>query len=208
MKSVAAFLILVMFWVVGLLAFTARIERSTPAPEPPEAQAIVSLTGNADIRIISGVRLLEQGKGARLLVSGVNPDVTRAELQGVSKATQRLYDCCVQLGFDAADTKGNAAETAAWVHEKGFTSLIVVTADYHMPRALLEMKGALPGVVLIPYPVATPEVDAKTWWKTDLGARRILVEYMKYLAVFAREAFLSLGPDEAQPSAKGAEKAK
>src|SRR5688500_12741887 len=120
MKSVAAFLILVMFWVVGLLAFTARIERSTPAPEPPEAQAIVSLTGNADIRIISGVRLLEEGKGRRLLVSGVNPDVTRAELQGVSKATQRLYDCCVQLGFDAADTKGNAAETAAWVNEEGF----------------------------------------------------------------------------------------
>lgn len=197
MKSVAAFLILVMFWVVGLLAFAARIERSTPAPEPPEAQAIVSLTGNADIRIIAGVRLLEQGKGARLLVSGVNPDVTRAELQGVSKATQRLYDCCVQLGFDAADTKGNAAETAAWVNQQGFRSLIVVTADYHMPRALLEMKGALPGVAIIPYPVATPEVDAKTWWKTDLGARRILVEYMKYLAVFAREAFLSLGSDDA-----------
>lgn len=197
MKSVAAILIVIMFWVVGLLAFTARIERSTPAPEPPEAEAIVALTGNASIRITAAVRLLEEGKGRRLLVSGVNPEVTRAELRGVSRATQRLYDCCVQLGFDAADTKGNAAETAAWVAEEGFTSLIVVTADYHMPRSLLEMRGALPDVALIPYPVATPEVDAKTWWKTDLGARRILVEYTKYLAVFAREAFLSLGPRDA-----------
>ncbi len=202
MKSVAGFLILILFWVVGLLAFTARIERSTPAPEPPEAEAIVALTGNANLRITSAVRLLEEGKGRRLLVSGVNPDVTRAELRGVSRATQRLYDCCVQLGFDAADTKGNAAETAAWVREEGFTSLIVVTADYHMPRAILEMKGALPGVTLIPYPVATPELDAKSWWRTDLGARRMLVEYMKYLAVFAREAFLSLGPDEKTEPAK------
>jgi uncharacterized SAM-binding protein YcdF (DUF218 family) len=203
MKSVAALLIVLMFWVVGLLAFTARIERSTPAPAPPEAEAVVALTGNANIRITSAVKLLEEGKARRMLVSGVNPDVTRAELRSVSKATQNLYDCCVQLGFDAADTKGNAAETAAWVNQQGFKSLIVVTADYHMPRALLEMKGALPGVAVIPYPVATPEVQAKGWWKREIDARRILVEYMKYLAVFAREAFLSLGPKE-EPKAKPA----
>lgn len=196
MKSVAALLILLMFWVVGLLAFTARIERSTPAPEPPEAEAVVALTGNANVRITAAVKLLEEGKAGRMLVSGVNPDVTRAELRSVSKATQNLYDCCVQLGYDAADTKGNAAETAAWVKDKGFKSLIVVTADYHMPRALLEMKGALPGVAVIPYPVATPEVQPKGWWKREIDARRIVVEYMKYLAVFAREAFLSLGPKD------------
>ena len=196
MKSLAAFLIALMFWAVGLMAFTARIERSTPAPEPERAQAIVALTGNANLRITSAVRLLELGKGERLLVSGVNPDVTRDELQGVSKATRRLYDCCVQLGFDAADTKGNAAETAAWVADRDYRSLIVVTADYHMPRAILEMRGALPRVNLIPYPVATPEVDAHRWWRTNVGARRMIVEYCKYLAVLAREAFLGLGPDE------------
>ncbi len=199
MRSVAAFLIAVMFWVVGLLAFTARIERSTPAPPPPQAQAIVALTGNADLRITAAVKLLEEGRAPRLLVSGVNPDVTRPELKAVAKATERLYDCCVQLGFDAADTKGNAAETAAWVNHEGFKSLIVVTADYHMPRALLEMRGALPGVEVIPYPVATAEVDMQGWWRSDIGARRMLMEYTKYLAVLARETFLSLGPDEAPP---------
>jgi uncharacterized SAM-binding protein YcdF (DUF218 family) len=203
MKSLAAFLIALMFWVVGLMAFTARVERSTPAPEPEPAQAIVALTGNANIRITSAVRLLELGKGERLLVSGVNPEVTRDELQGVSRATRRLYDCCVQLGFDAADTKGNAAETAAWVADRGYQSLIVVTADYHMPRAILEMRGALPKVALIPYPVATPEVDAYRWWRTNVGARRMIVEYCKYLAVLAREAFLRLGPDEATPAKSG-----
>ena len=196
MKSLALFLILVMFWAVGLLAFTARIERSTPAAEPQAADAIVALTGNATVRITTAVRLLEEGKGERLLVSGVNKAATPADILGVSKATRPIFACCVQLGFEAADTKGNARETAAWVHHEGYDSLIVVTADYHMPRAMLELRGTMPNVKLTPYPVKTEEIDAAAWWKTSLQARRMLVEYSKYLAVFAREAFLSLGPKE------------
>ena len=199
MKSVAAFLILLMFWVVGLLAFTARIERSTPAPEPPEAEAVVALTGNANVRIIAAVRLLEQGKAGRMLVSGVNPDVTRAELRSVSKATQNLYDCCVQLGYDAADTKGNAAETAAWVKDKGFKSLIVVTADYHMPRAILELRAVLhgTGVRVETYAVPTPALKARGWWRSPRAARLMVMEYCKYLAILGREGVLGLGPREA-----------
>ena len=197
MKSLALFLILVMFWAVGLLAFTARIERSTPAADPATADAIVALTGNATVRITTAVKLLEQGKGERLLVSGVNRAATPADILGVSKATRPIFACCVQLGFEAADTKGNARETAAWVKHEGYRSLIVVTADYHMPRAMLELKGTMPGVELTPYPVRTEEIDARSWWRTSRQARRMLIEYTKYLAVFAREAFLSLGPKEA-----------
>jgi len=200
MKSLAAFLIALMFWGVGLLAFTERVKSSTPAAEPPAAQAIVALTGNSSLRITEAVKLLEQGKGKRLLVSGVNPEATRADILGVSKATRRLYDCCVQLGFRAVDTKGNASETAAWVKDRGYKSLIVVTADYHMPRALLEMRGALPGVTITAYPVATEHMNAADWWRTTVGAQRMILEYCKYLAVFAREAFLSLGPREDAPA--------
>ena len=202
MKSLALFLILVMFWAVGLLAFTARIERSTPAADPATADAIVALTGNATVRITTAVKLLEQGKGERLLVSGVNRAASPADILGVSKATRPIFACCVQLGFEAADTKGNARETAAWVKHEGYKSLIVVTADYHMPRAMLELKGTMPGVELTPYPVRTEEIDARSWWKTSLQARRMVIEYMKYLAVFAREAFLSLGPKETAPEEK------
>jgi len=189
-----------MFWGVGLLAFAERVRSSTPAAEPEPAQAIVSLTGNSSLRITEAVKLLEQGKGKRLLVSGVNPEVTRDDILGVSKATRRLYDCCVQLGFRALDTKGNAAETAAWVKDQGYKSLIVVTADYHMPRAVLEMRSALPGVALTPYPVATDHLVAADWWRTSVGAQRMIIEYSKYLAVLAREAFLSLGPREDKPA--------
>lgn len=208
MKSVALFLICLMLWTVGLLAFSARVERSTPPDEPESADAIVAFTGNASVRITSAVKLLELGKGDRLLVSGVNRVVTRPELQNVSKATRGLYDCCVDLGFEAADTKGNASETAAWAKSRGYDSLIVVTADYHMPRALLELRGAMPNAELTGYPVKTAELDATSWWKTTPSARRMILEYCKYLAILAREAFLSLGPDEpAEPKVDAKEPA-
>jgi len=183
-KSAAILLILVMFWAVGLLAFSARIAKSTPAEDPDPAQAVVVLTGAATQRITEAVKLLEIGKGERLLVSGVNPDATRKDIKDVSKATQRMYDCCVDLGFKAEDTRGNAQETAAWSRSHGYSDLLVVTADYHMPRA-----------ILAPYPVKTAELDAANWWKTSNGARRMILEYCKYLAILAREGFLSLGPD-------------
>jgi uncharacterized SAM-binding protein YcdF (DUF218 family) len=201
MKSAALFLVIAMIWAVGLLAFAARVERSTPADEPEPADAIVALTGNATMRITSAVKLLELGKGPRLLVSGVNPEVTRAEMQSVSKATRGLYDCCVDLGFQAPDTKGNARETAGWAKKFRYRRLIVVTADYHMPRALLELRGAMPKAQFVPYPVKTAELDASAWWKTSHRARRMILEYCKYLAVLAREGFLSLGPDDPAPAA-------
>ncbi len=199
MKSLAAFLIVLMLWVVGLLSFAARVERSTPAPDPMRADAIVVLTGRASERITAAVTLLENEKGGRLLISGVNPEVTPRELQGVSKAAKGLFDCCVQMGFHAADTKGNAAETAAWAENEHYNSLIVVTADYHMPRALLELKASMPRLTLTPYPVPTSEVDARRWWRTTPGARRMAVEYCKYLAVLGSQAFLSLGPKPHDP---------
>jgi uncharacterized SAM-binding protein YcdF (DUF218 family) len=202
MKLLAAILIAVMFWGVGLLAFAGRVEQSTPADEPDPAQGIVVLTGKASVRIKAAAKLLEQDKGRKLLVSGVNKQVTREELLPVSKATRRLYDCCIQLGFEAADTKGNARETAAWAAHEHYNSLIVVTADYHMPRAMLELRGTMPKADLTPYPVKTDEIDAERWWHTGSGAKRMIIEYCKYLAVFARESFLSLGPRETSKTAE------
>lgn len=196
MKSLALFLILILMWGAGLFAFAARIERSTPAPEPEPADAIVALTGPSTVRIAAALKLLEDGKAGRVLISGVNRKVTRAELQSVSKAPRRLFDCCVDMGFSAANTIGNARETAAWASAYGFKRLIVVTADYHMPRAVLELRGALPGASIEPYPVATGELDVRSWWKNGASARRFVVEYCKYLVILTREAILSLGPRE------------
>ena len=114
----------------------------------------------------------------------------------MAKAPGRLYDCCVDLGFSAEDTIGNARETAAWARAYHFRRLIVVTADYHMPRAVLELRGAMPESQVQPYPVATDELDARLWWRTGWGARRMIMEYCKYLVILTRETILSLGPKD------------
>ena len=196
MKSLALLLILIMVWGVGLLAFAARVERSTPPPEPERAQAIVALTGASSARIAEAMRLLEARKGQRLLISGVNSEATREDIRSVARAPSGLYDCCVDLGFSAADTTGNARETAVWARRYGFKRLIVVTSDYHMPRSLLELKGALGDAQLQGYPVRTEELDSGRWWRAPQSARRMILEYNKYVVILAREAFLSLGPSD------------
>jgi uncharacterized SAM-binding protein YcdF (DUF218 family) len=195
-KSIAALLIILMIWAVGLLAFAARVDAFTPAQEPPIADGIVVLTGVSTDRIREATKLLEQGKAQRMLISGVNPKATRAQIRGVAKASRRTYDCCVDLGFQAADTLGNAREIAAWVKAKNYATLIVVTSDYHMPRSLMELRAAVPQVILTPHAVRTGDLDAKHWWRTAESARRMIKEYNKYLVILLREAFLSLGPKE------------
>jgi uncharacterized SAM-binding protein YcdF (DUF218 family) len=95
---------------------------------------------------------------------------------------------------------GNARESAQWARAMGYRKLILVTADYHMPRALIELRSALPGSQVTPYPVATPALDARQWWTTALGARRMTLEYCKYLAILAREAVLHLTGENPSPA--------
>ncbi|HQT54303.1 MAG: YdcF family protein [Phenylobacterium sp.] len=205
MRSLAAILLAAFIWTVGLLSFTARIENSTPMPAPPRADGIVALTGaGSNERLAAAVSLLEDGKAQRMLVSGVNPEASREDIRTVSKAVRRLYDCCVDLDFTAADTVGNARETADWANNLRYKSLIVVTADYHMPRAMLELRAAMPDIDLRPYPVVTKVVNAKRWWRTSGGARLMILEYSKYLAILGREAVRKLGPSDAPAQDKKA----
>lgn len=193
MKTLAAFLAVGVLWLIGLLLFAGRVQKLTPPDPVPPADGIVALTGGSDARIQEAMDLLQAGKGQRVLVSGVNRQVTRAQLKKIANPPEGLYECCVDLGFDAKNTIGNAQEIAAWAHAKSFHSLIVVTSDYHMPRSLLEIHGAYPEAQLIAYPIVTPKLDAHRWWNTAGGARVMTLEYCKFLIVSAREALLSLG---------------
>jgi uncharacterized SAM-binding protein YcdF (DUF218 family) len=197
MKSLALLLLLLLLWGVGLVAFGQRVAKSTPAPDPPQADGVVALTGASSLRIEAAIRLLELGKGKRLLISGVNREVRPAELRDVARGAGRAYDCCVDLGFAARDTQGNARETATWAKNHGFGSLIVVTSDYHIPRSILELHAAMPGVTLHPYPVVT-DLNAEGWWRRGGDARRLIFEYSKYLVILMREAVRGLGGHEAE----------
>lgn len=200
MKLLTAIVIIALVWLVGLFAFAERVRGLTPPPEPARADAIVALTGPSAERVNAAIRLLEHGKGDRVLVSGVNPDVRRQELRALTPGSSKLFNCCVDLGFEAEDTLGNAHEIAAWARSKNYDSLIVVTSDYHMPRSLLELRSAAPDVELTPYAVATPSLDTPRWWRAAVTARRMTLEYMKYLAVLGREGVRRLiGDRDASP---------
>ena len=193
MRGLVAVLAVVLVWFLGLLIFAARIQHERPPAGVPAADGVVALTGASNARISEAIELLAQGRARQVLVSGVNPSVTREQLRQALRVPHAEYDCCVQLGYQAEDTIGNAREIADWARRNEFHSLIVVTSDYHMPRSLMEIRGALPGVKLIPYPVVTPSLDAQRWWRSATGARRMALEYCKFLIVAGREFILWIG---------------
>lgn len=170
------FLVLVVY-MAGFLMFLARLP---VAPAGPHADGIVALTGG-DARLDAAVALLEHGAGQRLLISGVDPDTDKDTLARMSDGGPR-FKCCADLGYAAEDTRGNADEAAEWAREHGFKSLIVVTARYHMPRALQEFANVMPRVKLVAYPVETGSVDVTAWWRHKETAILLQREYMKYLA--------------------------
>ncbi|MCW0047379.1 YdcF family protein [Brevundimonas sp. BT-123] len=203
MRLLSVIFIAGLIWLVGLFAFAHRVRELTPADDPARADAIVALTGPSSERVNTAIRLLEQGKGERVLISGVNREVRRQELRELTPGSSRLFNCCVDLGFEAEDTVGNAQEIAAWTRAKGYRSLIVVTSDYHMPRSLVEIRGQLSGVKLTPYAISTPSLDNARWWRAAVTARRMTLEYMKYLAVLGREGVRRITRD--RPAAATAE---
>ncbi|KAA5803943.1 YdcF family protein [Alkalicaulis satelles] len=151
-------------------------------PDPlVSAPGAVVLTGGGG-RVATGVELLQSGQAGRLLISGVNPGSPPADIAAAAGAPDDLFDCCVDFGLEAANTAGNAIETAAWARERGYGAILVITSDYHMPRALLELRAAAPDLDLIAYGVSAPAP-----WSSTAQARRWLQEYLKYAAVFARE---------------------
>lgn len=191
-----ATIIALVAFIAGFWSFAQSVRRD--ATEPPQAQAIVALTGGSLERLTTGVRLLEERKGERLLISGVNRIVTDAELYAALDVEPGLGECCIDVGRSAEDTLGNASETAAWAREHRYTDIILVTDDYHMPRSQAELAVALPEATIHPYPVRTRWTDPALW-RSDVGAAtRLGAEYVKYLVIRGREALIGLGGDGAE----------
>ena len=183
----------------GFLRYFDEVEGFVPPPVTAVAPAdgIVVLTGGPR-RLAAAGRLLEADRGAELLVSGVNLRVTEPQLRDLLGVDTAAFACCVELGFEARDTIGNARETAAWFarltdEESGAVGrgagrrLIVVTSNYHMRRALHELKRALPSVTLEPYPVHGVDLTVDDWWREAGTWRLLLGEYGKLMLAQARD---------------------
>ena len=178
-------------WLAGFAWFLVLIAR--PVPDRPHAQGIVVLTGGAR-RVRMGLRLLRDGDARWLLVSGIGGGADLAALGRRAGFDPLPLAPRITLGRGAASTFGNAREAAAWVKEKRLRSVILVTAFYHIPRALLEFRRAMPGLRLVPYPVRPRwmrHADGLGRWA---GVRVLGEEYMKLLAAELGLSALFPGP--------------
>jgi uncharacterized SAM-binding protein YcdF (DUF218 family) len=168
----------------GFVLFAVSVTRDD-ATGWDKADGIVVLTGG-DNRIEAGAKLMSEGRAKRMLISGVNRKVSREEMQRLLNLDKQVFNCCVDLGYEALDTVGNADETRTWANTNGYTRLIIVTSRYHMPRSLAELALAMPGVTLLPYAVTPKRFPETAWWLHVATTRVLLSEYLKYLPAVAR----------------------
>ncbi len=167
----------VLGWLAGFAWFAAEAMR--PAGPVPKADGIVVLTGGAG-RIDAALDLLAAGRAQLMLISGVSEGVELPDLlRAAGRPDDPRYAGRIALGHAATTTIGNAMETASWARSNGLESLIVVTASYHMRRALAEIGTALPEATLIPDPIQPPAMT-----RPSLSTLKLLSsEYTKWLLV-------------------------
>jgi uncharacterized SAM-binding protein YcdF (DUF218 family) len=170
--------VLALAWIGGLAWFAGLMPRDTEA-DPSATDAIIVLTGGSQ-RVENGLTLLAEGKAKKLFVSGVYRSTDVKALLRASNQQSKWLTCCIELGHEADNTHGNAAETAAWMKTENFHSLRLVTASYHMPRSLLEFSRAMPDIRIVPNPVF-PKAAQQPWWLHPHAAMLVVGEYMKYL---------------------------
>ena len=149
------------------------------------------LTGAA-ARIPDAIELLAAEHGKRLLISGVYRNTRSTEIARLTPLYSKYFSCCIDLDRSALNTFGNAIQTRRWAREHNFNSLIVVTSNWHMPRAMIELAHQLPDVTLIAYPVISEKVKNDPWWQNGATARLLVGEYLKYLFALIR---MRIDPD-------------
>ena len=205
-----AVLVVLAAYAAGFVWFLSQIK---PDEERPTVRAdgIVVLTGGSS-RVSDAVELLANGYGRRLLISGVQRTNGTADISRSLPESSPLLICCIDLDRSAVNTRSNASETRRWARDRGLRSLIIVTSNYHMPRALVELSHAMPDVTLVPYSVVGDMWRNEPWWSSGAAARLLLSEYMKYLAAnvrvhvdrFVRTRDAEPAPKEQQESANAA----
>lgn len=182
--TVGAALVAALFGA-GFVGFSTYVgSLSTPEQIEP-ADGIIVLTGG-QARVDTAVDLLRSGKGKRLLISGVNRTARLEDLRVATGGDRDMFKCCVDVDYEALDTIGNASESAKWVREHGYDSVILVTNNYHIPRTLLEMHRLLGDAKLQAYPVVNSRLDGGSWMTKPQAVRVLFTEYTKYLAAMAR----------------------
>lgn len=177
-KLIFTIAILGSIWIGGLIDFYGRIPAKTP-DKVAHSEAIIVLTGGKN-RIETGLELLHEDKAEKMFITGVGKDVGDLELLKRKDVTPENMEK-ISLGHEAVDTFGNVDEAKKWIAENNIKSIILVTANYHMPRAYAVFAKAIPDIAIHPYSVMTPDF-IRSDWPTNKKVRKIILsEYHKFI---------------------------
>lgn len=156
----------------------------------PTDAVIVTTGGQA--RISAGLTLMQDGYAKHMLVTGVGVGITKsilADSLGLSDPQKEQLICCVDLDFTATDTIENAKATASWMRQHNYTSLRLVTANYHLARARLEFAHAMPKIKIEHFAVSPPDLQPQNWFYDWTITRLLVRESGKYIAAHLRHLF-------------------
>jgi uncharacterized SAM-binding protein YcdF (DUF218 family) len=170
---------LLLAFSIGFIIFIARIP-SVPKAFPFLSEAIVIVTGGTG-RLEAGTTLWRKNIAPLVFISGVNPEVKRSELIAILKIDPDIADRHVFLGYRARTTRENGEEVAKWLHDRHIRRAVLVTNDYHLPRALAELERSVPDVIWQGYAVTSAEMSPEAWYTT------VFFEYCKYLVVMGNK---------------------
>jgi uncharacterized SAM-binding protein YcdF (DUF218 family) len=180
-KIIALFALL---WTLGLGVYIYGLIQDGGGLKdraPHSTEAVVVLTGGNN-RLQAVSKLLKENSVKRLLITGVNEKVHDNQIFKILKATKNQIKCCIDIGYQAVDTRGNAEETLIWIKKHGFKKIRLVTSLEHMPRAITEFSRAMPDVEILSYPVGV-------WRPDNVNLYALLREYNKYLYSLIRSLF-------------------
>lgn len=180
---------LAFLWTGALVAFMHNIPTVSPDPAA-KTDAIVVLTGG-ELRVAYGFEKLAQGLAQTLFISGVGKKVTRHELlhafaSPALREELELHPDRLALDYAANNTQSNAVETARFIRERGYKSMRLITAGYHMPRSLIECRLLMPDVTIVADPVSPDAFRRDSWWQHKTTRRLVLYEFHKLWLVRLR----------------------
>jgi uncharacterized SAM-binding protein YcdF (DUF218 family) len=188
-------------WVIGLGLvpvflllggfgwFAATLPAPPVGPLAP-AEGLAVLTGGAS-RIETALALMQEGHGRALLITGVHRQTRLAEILALAEVAPQDASERITLGHWARSTRGNALEITAWAKQRNIHTVRVVTARYHMRRALLELRRVAGAPKAVAHPVGSGRFADGSWWHDLASLRLVGLEYVKFLAAWAGLSYLA-----------------
>jgi uncharacterized SAM-binding protein YcdF (DUF218 family) len=179
MKIIKALLSLftLAFLVITALFVDFTYKTFSARPRLVQTDAIVVLAGGKG-RIEEGVRLFRQKRGNWLFLVGVDPKVRKSDLYRPEPDDPSATN--VILEKVSRNTLENAIYSRDLLVDHKVRSVLLITSRYHLKRAALLFRNALPSEVAIyTYPVDSSNIK-QDWWY-HIGTFRLLFsEFYKY----------------------------